>query len=143
MKYSHISLKKLPFSVSTYTYLFRQIWDSSYISSQNSIPLPSWSAILLNNLFFPTQFATQGQWWSILWTQKLHSLQWCALIGFILSHFKQYDMLEIDCKILLIIMIKMYKFNYGFIYLFFLLRRICFLIFISAYSFSFNSCTLE
>ena len=37
----------------------------------------------------PTQFAIQGQWWSILITHSPHLLQWCVLGGLIESHLLQ------------------------------------------------------
>lgn len=45
--------------------------------------------MFIKNLWFlkPIQFATQGQWWSILSTQTPHCRQWCVLSGL---NFKQW-----------------------------------------------------
>lgn len=45
-----------------------------------------------------------GQWWSILRMHRLHTLQWCALSGFMLQHFghlkKTWPSLKPNCWII-------------------------------------------
>lgn len=63
---------------------FSVSWMSnSNVRNTYSEAVAVYSKKFQKNLWFfnPTQFPTHGQWWSILITQVLHILQWCALGG--------------------------------------------------------------
>lgn len=48
------------------------------------------------NVVCDTQFAVQGQWWSILGMQVRQDLQWCARGGLGVEHFLHHFLLLMD-----------------------------------------------